>query len=329
MRRVLVAFLVTHFCAALMLAQSQSAPGNRRNRCELWGVIVSSSRFSVEGMKVELVRESDARPQTTRVVQGAFDFPSVLPGIYHFRLIDRNGKVVLWKTESLKGIGNYAIMFLPYSISEPSLKNIVSRAELSHTIPRQARNAFRTALEAEEAGDLPKSIEAFKKALTIDPRFVEAEINLALQYSRGGQLEQAIAHAQRAFDTRSGDPDAAHTLGMLLLKARQYAQMEKVARFMLAKQQAVSEMHGLLAVSLIGQRRNLDEAFVHVELAAENFPIARWLVANALVEAGLPKLAAVQVNNYLKSSANECERESLESWIAALSQSQSTMAAIP
>jgi hypothetical protein len=80
---------------------------------------------------------------------------------------------------------------------------------------------------------------------------------------------------------------------------------------------------------LIGQLRNFDEAFAHLELAAENFPIARWLIANTLIEAGLPKLAAVQINNYLKSSANECERESLESWVATLSQSQSTMAAIP
>ena len=244
-------------------------------------------------------------------------------------MIDPSGQVVLWKTEPLKGSDNYVIMFLPYAISEPSLKNIVSKAELNHKVPRQAQNAFRTALEAEETGDLPKSIEAFKKALAIDPRFVEAEINLALQYNRSGQLEQAIAHAQSAFDTRNGDPDAAHTLAMLLLDARQYAGMERVARSMLAKQQAVSEMHGLLAVSLIGQRRNFDEAFAHLELAAQNFPIARWLVANALIEAGLPKLAAIQINSYLRSSTNECERESLESWIAALSQSQPTMAAVP
>jgi tetratricopeptide (TPR) repeat protein len=329
MRRVLVAFLVTNFLAGLILAQSQSAPENQRNRCELWGVIVSSSPLSTEGMRIELIREHDTRPQTKRVVKGGFDFPSVPPGIYHFRLIDASGKVILWKTEAMKGSENYVTIFLPYSISEPSLENIVSKAELNHKVPRQARNAFRTALEAEEAGDLPKSIVGFEKAVAIDPRFVEAEINLALQYSRSGQLEQAIAHAQSAFDTRTGDPDAAHTLAMLLLNARQYVGMERVARFMLARQQAVPEMQGLLAVSLIGQRRNFDEAFAHLELAAENFPIARWLAANALIEAGLPKLAGIQINSYLRSSANECQRESLEKWVAVLSQSQSTMAALP
>jgi tetratricopeptide (TPR) repeat protein len=327
--RVLVAFLVPSVFAGLILAQPQSPPENQRNRCALWGVTVSSSRFSAEGMKVELTRDRDPNSQTTQVVHGAFDFPSVSPGIYHFRVIDTSGRVVLWKTESLKGNDDYVIMFLPYSIAEPSLKNLISKDELNHKIPRQARNAFRTALEAEEAGDLPKSIEAFRKALVIDPRLVEAEINLAMQYNRSGQLEQAIAHAQSAFDTRIGDPDAAHALAMLLLSARQYERIERIARFMLAKQQAVSEMHGLLAVSLLGQRRNLDEAFAHLELAAENFPIVRWLIANTLIEIGLPKLAVVQINNYSKSSTNECVREALENWAASLSQSQSTMAAIP
>ena len=329
MRRIPLAFLLTNLFAALILAQSQSDQENQRNLCEVWGVIVSSNRSMAEGMKIELVREGEARPQSTRVIQGSFDFQSIHPGIYHFRVIDRSGKVVVWKSQSLKGIDDHVVIYLPYALSEPSLKNVVSREELNHKIPRQAQNAFRTALKAEELGNLPESIEAFKKALTIDPQFVEAEINLAMQYSRSRQPEQAIAHAQRAFAMRSGDPDAARTLAMLLLDAKQYAQIERVARLMLIKQQAVSEMHGLLAISLVGQRRNLDEAFTHLELAAQNFPIARWLVANALVEAGLPELAAVQINSYLQSSANECERKSMENWIARIDQSRSTIAAIP
>jgi tetratricopeptide (TPR) repeat protein len=175
---------------------------------------------------------------------------------------------------------------------------------------------------------LQKSIETFKKALTIDPRLIEAEINLAVQYSKNGQLEEAIAHAQRAFDIRGGDPDTAHVLAMLLLTGRRYVQIERIARMMLANQRAVPEMQGLLAVSLIGQRRNFDEAFAHLELAVENFPIARWLIANTLIEAGFPKLAATQINNYLKVSTNECERASMENWIANLDRSPSTMAAI-
>ena len=138
---------------------------------------------------------------------------------------------------------------------------------------------------------------------------------------------EGIAHAQRAFEIRSGDPDAARTLAMILLDAKQYVQIERIARLMLTKQQAASEMHGLSAISLIGQGRNLDEAFAHLELAAENFPIVRWLIANALIETGLPELAAVQINNYLKSSANQCERESMERWVANLGQSESTMTA--
>ena len=329
MRRLLFDFLVTNFFAVLILAQSQPAQENQPNRCGLWGSIVSSSHFNTEGMRIELVGGGDAGRQTTRVIRGAFDFQSALPGIYHVRVIDHSGKVVLWKTHSLKGIDDFLIVYLPYSISEPSLKHIVSLTELKHKIPQQAQNAFRAAVKAEEAGDLQKSIEAFKKALTIDPQFAEAEINLAVQFDQSGQSDEAIVHAQKALELRSGDPDAARTLMMLLFRAKRYEQIETVARTMLANQRAVPEMHEFLAISLIGQRRNIDEAFAHLEVAVESLPIARLLFANTLVEAGLPKLAVTQIDTYLKSSTNECERESLEHWVAIINHSRSTMAALP
>lgn len=329
MRRLLFAFLVANVFGALILAQSQSPQKDQPNRCDLWGSIVSSNHFNTEGMRIELVRKDDARRQSKRVIQGAFNFQSALPGTYHVRVIDRWGKVVLWKTYFFKGNDHFLIVYLPYSISEPSLKNIVSLAELKHKVPQQAQKAFHTAVKAEEAGELQKSIEALKRALAIDNRFVEAEINLAIQFEQSGQSEEAIVHAQRAFELRNGDPDAARTLAMLLLRAKQYVRIERVARIMLANRRAVPEMHEFLAISLIGQRRSIDEALDHLDLAVEGFPIARLLVANALVEAGLPKLAVAQIGEYLKSSTNVCERESLESWIAKTNQFRSTLAAIP
>jgi len=169
MRRVVFAFLLTNVFAALILGQSQSAPEYRHNRCELWGEIFSPDGFGAEGMKIELASESAAHPQTTRVVNGAFDFQSVPPGIYHVRVIDRSCQPILRRTQSVKGIGDHIILYLPYSIAEPSLAEIVSLSELNHKIARQAQNAFRAGLKAEDAGELQKSIEDFKRALTIDP----------------------------------------------------------------------------------------------------------------------------------------------------------------
>jgi len=280
----------------------------------------------VEGMKIELASESAARTQTTRLVNGTFDFQLVPPGIYHVRVIDRSGQVILRRRQSVTGMGDHIVLYIPYLISEPSLAKIVSLSELNHKIARQAQNAFRAGLKAEDAGELQKSIEDFQKAVTIDPRYVQAEVNLAVQYRQGGRLEEAIAHAQRAFDISLGDPDAAHTLTMMLIGARRYAQLERVTRMMLANRQAVSEMHGLLAVSLIGQGRNFDEAFAHVGLAAENFPMVRLLIADTLVETGFPKFAAIEIKHYLQSSTNECERAQLERWVASVDQSPPTVA---
>ena len=87
---------------------------------------------------------------------------------------------------------------------------------------------------------------------------------------------------------------------------------------MLAREQAVTEMNAVLAVSLIGQRRSFDEAFAHLKHASEKYPLARLQAASVLVEIGLPTVAVVQVKTYLRSCTHECERAALERWIARM-----------
>jgi hypothetical protein len=82
-------------------------------------------------------------------------------------------------------------------------------------------------------------------------------------------------------------------------------------------------MHAFLAVSLIGQRRSFNEAFEHLGIASQEFPMARLLAANVLVEIGLPTVAAVQVNGYLQTAARGCERATLEHWLDKMSQPES------
>jgi len=326
MRRIQFVFILTNFFAALIPGQSRSAPETQHNRCEVAGEIVSADPVRAEGLKIELADESNARLQSTRVVKGVFDFRSVPAGIYRVRAIDRSGEVMLRRRVSLKGVDDYIILHLPYWMSEPPLAHIVSSSELKHKTPRGARKAFLSGLAAEDAGDLKKSIQNFERAVTLDPLYVQAEISLAVQYANVGQFEKAISPAQNAFDISHGDPDAAHVLAMLLIAVKRYVQLENLARIMLTNRQAVSEMHAVLAISLIGQKRDFDEAFSHVELAAGNFPMARLLVANTLVEAGFPEFAAVQINHYLKSSTNQCGRARLERWVASVEGSQPTVA---
>jgi len=210
------------------------------------------------------------------------------------------------------------ILRLPYTLKEASSVNVVSLSELNRKVPQRALDAFRAGIKAVDASEVQKSLELFQKAVAIYPGYAEAEINLAVLEGSFGRREEALQHAQRAFEIDPEWVETGHTLAVLLIASKRYAQAEALSRAMLANQLAVAEMHAILAVSLIGQNGNVEEAFGHLRLAADEFPMARLLVANALVQTGRPAAAAVQVNSYLQSSIHECERLALEHWLAGL-----------
>ena len=128
-----------------------------------------------------------------------------------------------------------------------------------------------------------------------------------------------------AFEASHEFPEAGHTLA---IDAGRCAQVEALARAMLANRQAASEMDAILTVDLIGQRRSFDEAFTHLKLAVDELPVGRMLAADTLVEIGRSEIAALQVSTLLQSAAaTECERAVLKRWLATVNASESTLAA--
>jgi tetratricopeptide (TPR) repeat protein len=328
MRHILFVLILTVDMAGLIPAETLSATDAPHSRCELWGQVVSYSHLSADGLEIELAGSSQTPRQRTHVADGVFDFQPVPPGKYQFKLFDRSGHVILRYTQLLRGSNDEVILRLPYDApTDPSSTNVVSLAELNHQVPRKAHDAFRAGLKAVYTGDAQKSLEYFQKAVALDSQYVEAENNLAVLDNGLGRREEALQHAQRAYEISPGWAETGHTLAVLLLSSKRYVQAEELARAMLANQQAVPEMHAVLAVSLIGQRRNLEEAFRHLRLASADYPEARLRAANALIEIGLPSAAAIQVNGYLRSGAHECERATLERWITKLDQSESKVVA--
>jgi tetratricopeptide (TPR) repeat protein len=314
--------------AGLTPAETRSASEGRQNHCEVWGQVISSGQVNEDGLEVELSGNQMSR-QRMQIVGGAFDFHKVPPGTYLFRLFNRSGRLILERAQWLSGSNDGIILRIPYLPPEPSTAPIISLAELSHKIPRPALDAFRAAMKAVEAGDLQTSVDYFQKAAAIDSQYVEAETDLAVLYSGMGRRAEALQHAQRAFEINPRWEETGYTLATLLIATRQYAKAETLARTMLANGQAVPEMHAILAVSLIGQRRSFEEAFGHLRLAAKDFPLARLLAANVLEEIGLNALAAIQANDYMQFAAHECERPMLEQWMASMDQSKTAATVQP
>ena len=304
---------------------SQTQPITHEQKpCEIWGQVAGSPRLPQDGLSVELVGQSRVAKQRVPVSSsGNFDLRSVPAGGYQFRIIDSSGAIIHEQTEVLDGKPGFVLLHIRDPRSDLSATNTVSFAALQHKTPSRAWDAFRAAQKAFAAGDPPRCILHLQEALSIDPNFAEAHNDLAARYAKMGQTEEALRHAETAFKLNSELPEAGCNLALLLVSLKKYPEAETVTRRLLSGPHCLPELQGVLAISLIGQRRNMDEALEHLRQAATQLPFITLLAAHTLVESGRPDLAVIQVREYLQSSAHECERRELEAWVAS-AQSQLT-----
>jgi len=301
-------------------AQSQTQLAmNEQKPCEIWGQVAGDTRRLQDGLDIELVGVDKAAKQRVHVSRnGNFDFQPVPPGGYHFRVIDRAGTLIHEQTESLGGKPTFVLLLIPDSRSEDSARNTVSFVALQHKTPARAWDAFRAAQKAGSAGDREKCIQLLYDALSIDPGFAEAQSDLAARYAKMGRIDEALQHAETAFSLNSALPEAGCNFALLLVSLKRYPEAETLARRLLNGPSYLPELHGVIAISLIGQRRNLEEALDHLRQAATEIPFITLLAARALSEIGKPVLAVDQVKAYLQSSAHECERQELEAWVSSV-----------
>jgi Tfp pilus assembly protein PilF len=287
--------------------------------CEIWGQVAGSARLLQEGLSIELVGLDGAVKQRTHILSnGNFDFTPAPAGYYQFRVTDSSGKVIYQQTKSLGGEDNFVFLVVPDPRMRQAAKDTVSLSALQHKTPRRAWDAFRAAQKANSSGDTELSVQRLHEALVIDPDFPEAHSDLAAIYAHMGRLDEALEHADTAFKLNPQLPEAGCNFALLLVSLKRYPEAETAARHMLGGGYYVSVLHSVLAISLIEQRKDINEALSYLKHAVTELPFVRLLAAHALAEIGRRDLAAIQVKDYLQFSAHDCERPALEAWLTSV-----------
>lgn len=330
-----LAALAVLAAAADMPSEAQEPAGTGAKSCQFWGQIAGAAGRLPEGLDVELKgSEKSTNQRVHATANGNFELRAVPPGEYQFRIEDRSGKLIHQQRLWLGGKSEPVLLLVPDERAEFASKYAVSFAELQRQPPRRARKAFQQAHKAGAEGDLTRSIQLLEQALSSDPDFAEAHNDLAAALARAGRTEEALRHAQTAFRLNSRLPEAGCNFALLLASLKRYSEAEIAARQLLngspaegairnSSQPSASgaarfyapELRGVLAVSLIGQKRNLGEALKDVDESATEIPFIRLLAARALVENGETRLGLDQVSAYLRSAANDCEKADLEAWV--------------
>ena len=287
--------------------------------CEIWGQVAGSSRLLQEGLGIELVGLDGAVKQRTRILtNGNFEFTAAPAGSYKFRVTDVFGKVIYQQTKSLGGEDNFVFLVVP----DPRGGRL---QETPFRFPRcsiKRRGApgtpFGQRKKPTRRATPSCASSACTKRLSLDPDFPEAHSDLAAIYAKMDRLDEALEHAETAFKLNPQLPEAGCNFALLLVSLKRYPEAESTARHMLSGGYYVSVLHSVLAISLIEQRKDINDGLEHLKQAVTELPFVRLLAAHALADIGRRDLAAIQVKEYLQVSAHDCERPALEAWLTSV-----------
>ena len=137
-----------------------------------------------------------------------------------------------------------------------------------------ATNQVQLGIELERQGRLEESIAAHEKALELDPKLVQAHVNLIALYGRLGQFKKSEEHYEAAVQLDSGSAESYYDYGVLLLGREKYAQAETAFRKTIEIDPFHIGAHNDLGF-LLERQGKLQEAAQEYRKAVENGPNSR------------------------------------------------------
>ena len=140
-----------------------------------------------------------------------------------------------------------------------------------HALNRNGLEQVRLGLALERAGKLAEAVAAHEKALELDPRLVQAHINLISLYGRMGETRKAEENFRAAIRLDPNSAEAYYDYGVLLVGQQKYEEAEEAFRKALAINPFHPEAHNNLGSLLEGQGK-LQEAAAEFGKAIENNP---------------------------------------------------------
>jgi tetratricopeptide (TPR) repeat protein len=139
-----------------------------------------------------------------------------------------------------------------------------------------------------QKGNVDEAIAHFQKALQINPRYADAHNNFGNALSQKGNMDEAIAHYQQALQIDPNDADAYNNLGNALFRKGNADEAIKYYQSALQINPGLALAHLNLGNALF-QKGNIDEAITHFQTALQIDPDnadACYNLGNALFQRG-------------------------------------------
>jgi len=195
---------------------------------------------------------------------------------------------------------------------DPTLLDAHVHLGNAYAYKAQASAAFAETRDlAAPFGDL--AIDAFSRAISINPEYPDAHVNLGLQLARQGLKEEAIEEYRLAIELNPMHLKARNNLGNVYQSQQKYQLAIEQYTYCLDMYDGMPEVHNNLANSYLALKRYA-EAEQHYLKAIElfkDFGIAHTNLAMAYLEQGKVKEAKFHIEEALRIDPNNTTARSM------------------
>jgi tetratricopeptide (TPR) repeat protein len=245
----------------------------------LRGHLRAGSRAWFEGLVVTIAgTNGPAGVMRSEVgVDGAFEFHSVPFGDYMLRVTGLDGEMFCEQLVSVRSYaGELAVrMPEPEARTAASAPATVSVRQLLHPPDKKALKAFEEASRLSAKGRYQEAAAELEKAIQISPDFADAHANLAAQRLRARRYQDALAETQRAIEIAGPRPLILSNRAYAFFQLDRMAEAEDTARAALRLDSGYLPAHAILGAVLANNPASKNEAILHLQLAAPQYPGAR------------------------------------------------------
>lgn len=243
----------------------------------LLGRIIAPEGAALHRLRVQCLPFGSRTPdgETNPTPSGHFELRARSSGLHEIRILSLDGTLMQSLTVNLPSTNTFEIDLRQGFATGPVRP--VSLSRLQHKIPKKAQKEFAAAHLASEKGQSEIAAHHLELALASDPDYFEAINNLAVQYVRLNRLNEAKDLFVRATRLDPADALAEMNLAFVLLRLGDFPAAEQAARASLRADAASSRARLYLALSLLEQKKQTNEAIFHLGKATELEPARRLL----------------------------------------------------
>jgi Flp pilus assembly protein TadD len=202
---------------------------------------------------------------------GRFNF-TASNGEYDVRLLTPSGEILKTERVHVGGPGSSVDLRASVPSEATPVTGTISLARLRHQVNSKAKKEYSKGVQAGERGDNDAAILHFRKAVALDPEFMEAHHDLACKYMRSGQEALAIPEFQKAIELDPSSAQAYANLSIVYLRMGRVEDGDIAAKRAYALDRSAPLSHYVMGMARLAERRFDAETLQHLEAARQQYP---------------------------------------------------------